>query len=391
MAKAEETVLSDRADRLLHSDAALDIGFPMSRDKSTDSKDDDSNDNDVSAQSDDQNDSNNDNSSHDNEDDSSSDDGIDDASDDSGSSEDDSADDSEDDATADSGDDAGDDLSNDDTDNNSGSSEKYKFVVKNGVVVSTSEVKAGKEEADDFGGDETYSVSDGLIIKTEVKKYGTQSTTYADLDGDGVYAVVQHVWTKNAATTSDDNDEFEDWYEQDGDYEDYEIVVNGNSIQLFDKETAELTSSFDTADRIILNDKGFATALDENACKAYRIYQAAFDRDPMSGDTSGLGYWISKIDSGMDVEEVAARFFDSPEFRGVYGSNADNATFLTKLYENILDRTPDAAGYEWWLKELNTNPDRDWAKVLAEFSESKENQESVATIIAEGIVFDIVT
>ena len=259
------------------------------------------------------------------------------------------------------------------------------------MVVSKSEIEDGEEELDDLEDDESYVVSDGLIIKTEEKKHGTQTTTYADEDGDGIYAVVEHVWTKNATTGSDDDDEYEDWYEQDGEYDDYEIVVTGTSVQLFDKETEELTSSFDVADRIILNDKGFATALDDNACKAYRIYQAAFDRDPMADDTAGLGYWISQIDGGMDVEEVAARFIDSPEFRAVYGANADNATFLTRLYENVLDRTPDGDGYAWWLKELNTNPDRDWVKVLAEFSESNENQESVAAIIAEGIVFDIVT
>jgi hypothetical protein len=110
----------------------------------------------------------------------------------------------------------------------------------------------------------------------------------------------------------------------------------------------------------------------------------------MQGDTAGLGYWISQVDDGMDLEEIAARFIDSVEFREVYGSRPSNAEFLTKLYENILNRTPDSQGYAWWLNQLNTDPNRDWAKVLTEFSESNENQENVAEIVGQGIVFDVV-
>ena len=267
--------------------------------------------------------------------------------------------------------------------------EKYKFTIQNGIVVSRSEIEYGREQFDGIDRDESYVIQNDVIVKTEIKKYGTQSTTYADADGDGVYSVVDHVWKKHAGQSGPDVNEFDDWYEHDGNFDEYEIQVSGKNVELFDKETQQLVLSFDNADRVILNDKGFATEQDINAMKAYRIYQAAFDRDPVQGDTRGLGYWVSQIDNGMDVVEVAARFIDSPEFRATYGNAADNATFLSKLYENILNRTPDAVGYQWWLNELNSNPDRNWAVVLAEFSESRENQVNVAAIVGEGIVFDL--
>jgi hypothetical protein len=89
----------------------------------------------------------------------------------------------------------------------------------------------------------------------------------------------------------------------------------------------------------------------------------------------------------MDMVEVAARFIDSNEFRSLYGQNPTNAEFLTKVYTNVLGRTPDQGGYDWWLNELNTNPAKTRQKVLADFSESAENKDSVVTLIGNGIQY----
>ena len=78
----------------------------------------------------------------------------------------------------------------------------------------------------------------------------------------------------------------------------------------------------------------------------------------MNGDKSGLGYWIGQMDRGMNLQEVSARFIDSNEFRSLYGSNPSNAEFLTKVYQNVLGRQPEAEGYNWWLNQLNTNPEK---------------------------------
>jgi len=91
------------------------------------------------------------------------------------------------------------------------------------------------------------------------------------------------------------------------------------------------------------------------------------------------------MDKGMGVVEVAARFIDSKEFRELYGANASSADFLAKVYSNILDRTPDSVGLSWWVNEMTINPAKTWQKVLADFSESAENQSNVASLIANGI------
>ena len=269
--------------------------------------------------------------------------------------------------------------------------DKYQFVVVANAVAQAYELDDGNLELKSVDDNEAYSVIDSTIIKTEVETYGTELTEYADLDGDGFYSVVSHTWTANADFSGSDAVlEYEDWYEHNGLFEDYEVAIFGQSAELKDASTGELVASFETADRLIFEDKVIANASDVNASMAFRLYEAVFNRNPMEGDTAGLGYWVGEIDAGMTLEDVAARFIDSSEFVAAYGASPDNATFLTKLYENILDRSPDSEGYGWWLNELNTNAERTQAKVLAEFAESDENQMAVADLVATGIVYDVV-
>ena len=292
---------------------------------------------------------------------------------------------SEDDSTLDG------DTSLDDEGTTVDSYDKYQFVVVANAVAQAYELDDGNLELKSVDDNETYSVIDSTIIKTEVETYGTELTEYADLDGDGFYSVVSHTWIANADFSGSDAVlEYEDWYEHNGLFEDYEVAILGQSAELKDASTGELVASFETADRLIFEDKVIANASDVNASMAFRLYEAVFNRNPMEGDTAGLGYWIGEIDAGMTLEDVAARFIDSSEFVAAYGASPDNATFLTKLYENILDRSPDSEGYGWWLNELNTNSERTQAKVLAEFAESDENQAAVADLVATGIVYDVV-
>ena len=178
-----------------------------------------------------------------------------------------------------------------------------------------------------------------------------------------------------------------------------EIAIDASAAQVRLKEMSDgswaviQTGAYSIAklvgyDRALLNDKAIGLDLDGSAGQAYRVYKAAFDRDPMQGDTAGLGFWIAQIDNGMDMVEVAARFIDSNEFRTLYGANASDGDFLIGLYRNVLDRAPDAGGYAWWTDQLENYPEKTWQKVLADFSESPENQANVAELIAGGIYFD---
>jgi len=139
----------------------------------------------------------------------------------------------------------------------------------------------------------------------------------------------------------------------------------------------------DSVERVIFNDQAVALDIELGAGQAYRIYKAAFGREP---DEEGLGYWIHAMDQGASLIEVAASFLDSDEFTQRYGAGVDDTGFIDALYTNVLARQPDAGGYTYWLNELEQGMSRE--KLLANFSESPENQANAAELIGDGIVYD---
>lgn len=119
--------------------------------------------------------------------------------------------------------------------------------------------------------------------------------------------------------------------------------------------------------------------------QAYRIYQAAFDRKP---DLDGLGYWIAQMRAGASVTSVATGFIQSAEFTKLYGSAPTADAFVTRLYENVLHRAPEQAGFDYWTEVLHADDGlATKAAVLAAFSESPENQAQLVGAIHDGIVF----
>lgn len=148
----------------------------------------------------------------------------------------------------------------------------------------------------------------------------------------------------------------------------------------------DLTSKLGTdtllnTERIVFSDTSYALDVDGIAGQAYRLYRAAFDRDP---DSQGLGYWISHMDKGTTLNQVANFFLASEEFINKYGTTTDTA-FVNKLYANVLHRAPDVAGLQYWVGHLKTDISR--AEALAFFSESPENHANVATIIGSGFEY----
>ena len=142
-------------------------------------------------------------------------------------------------------------------------------------------------------------------------------------------------------------------------------------------------SNLSNIERIQFSDKMVALDLDGNAGQAYRLYQAAFNRTP---DKAGLGYWIGQLDKGAEnLNHVAAGFVNSAEFKQMYGANISDNTFLTALYNNVLHRNPDQAGFDYWNGRISagmTRPD-----ILASFSESTENIAQVIGQISHGIEY----
>lgn len=123
---------------------------------------------------------------------------------------------------------------------------------------------------------------------------------------------------------------------------------------------------------------------DQTAGSGYMLYKAAFNRTP---DAGGLGFWMSKMDGGMDYNSVAQNFVNSTEFKTAFGgSNPTVNTLVTKLYNNVLTRNPDSVGLAFWQEKLTTGG---WttANVLGYFATSDENVANVTPLIANGISY----
>jgi hypothetical protein len=150
--------------------------------------------------------------------------------------------------------------------------------------------------------------------------------------------------------------------------------ITGNGVQEFVTNVERLAFSDGYIGLDVKNDGGMA----------YRMYQAAFNRQP---DTSGLGFWVNAMDKGVTLTQVADAFIASAEFQATYG-NLDNAQFVNQLYQNVLHRGPDASGFAFWQNVLDTHA-ATRAEVLGGFSESAENQANVIGAIQNGFYFTL--
>jgi hypothetical protein len=132
-------------------------------------------------------------------------------------------------------------------------------------------------------------------------------------------------------------------------------------------------------ERIQFNDGWKAIDIDGIAGQAYRLYEAALGRP---AEKAGLGYWMWRMENGTTLQQVASEFTKQVEFASIYGANPTDAQFLRQLYLNILDREPDAAGYDYWVGRI---VDSSREQIMIEFSEGFENQAQVIGSIQNGM------
>ena len=91
------------------------------------------------------------------------------------------------------------------------------------------------------------------------------------------------------------------------------------------------------------------------------------------------------VASGMSLNAAASAFIASAEFTRAYGSAPSDADFVKLLYQNVLQRTPDANGSQYWVDNLQHGQSR--ADLLVYFSEGKENHDAVAKLIGAGFAY----
>ncbi len=81
------------------------------------------------------------------------------------------------------------------------------------------------------------------------------------------------------------------------------------------------------------------------------LYIAYFNRAP---DAVGLSFWGTAFANGVTLEQSASYFIDQPETRATYPDTLSNADFASAVYDNVLGRVPDQAGFEFWVGALES-------------------------------------
>lgn len=158
----------------------------------------------------------------------------------------------------------------------------------------------------------------------------------------------------------------------------WQVVREAGTTTVRHRETG-VADTLAGVERLLFSQTALVLDIEGNGGQAYRMYRAAFDRTP---DLEGVGFWITQLDRGLSLNQVAAAFIGSAEFQGLYGTGPGDRQFIELLYRNVLHRQPEDGGFAFWLARLDEGIGRE--RVLAAFSESDENVEALQDLIGNG-------
>lgn len=84
--------------------------------------------------------------------------------------------------------------------------------------------------------------------------------------------------------------------------------------------------------------------------QAYRQYVG---RSP---DAAGLSYWVTRLESGLTDEQLTAALIGSPEYVQAHGGT--DALWIGAMYQDLLGRGADLAGWQHWMSVLASGGSR---------------------------------
>lgn len=163
----------------------------------------------------------------------------------------------------------------------------------------------------------------------------------------------------------------------------YTVTTNGNSYTVSDNiANRDGVDTLTNIERVQFVDGAliYDIAKTADAALIYRLYQASFARSP---DEGGFRFWIEQHDKGLSTANMATSFIGSTEFGQKYGSNISNAKYVDQLYQNVLGRAGESGGVSFWNSKLDTGALTKEA-VLVGFSGSSENVSKTAANIDNG-------
>ncbi len=102
-----------------------------------------------------------------------------------------------------------------------------------------------------------------------------------------------------------------------------------------------------------------------HAATIHRLYDGILNRN---GDLAGTGYWVSRMEKGSTITEVARAMLGSTEAASL--ATLSNDGFIEQMYQRILNRSADSAGKTYWTGKLGAGTSR--GELVANIADSAE-------------------
>lgn len=132
-------------------------------------------------------------------------------------------------------------------------------------------------------------------------------------------------------------------------------------------------------ERIDFLDGSLIIDADAIGSQIIRLYDTVLRRAP---DNNGLDFWLDRMeDRGMTLLTVADELSGSAEFQQATGG-LTNAQFVDYVYQQALNRAPDAGGKTYWTERLDAGLSR--GAFVVDLSESAEHRGLTAGLVAQG-------
>jgi hypothetical protein len=93
-----------------------------------------------------------------------------------------------------------------------------------------------------------------------------------------------------------------------------------------------------------------------------------------ASDAGGRQNWINQFLGGMTEENVMVGFMSTAEYSI---RNPSNGAFVTAVYQDLLNRTPDAGGFNSWVTALNNGQTR--SQVATSLVNTNERHQNLVT------------
>lgn len=134
-------------------------------------------------------------------------------------------------------------------------------------------------------------------------------------------------------------------------------------------------------ERAVVEDGAYLYGLDgEDALLVYQLYAAGLGRTP---EEAGFRFWVSERAAGLSDKALAQAFLASSEIAGRVDADTPESTYVALLYSELLGREGEDAGRAFWTAELETGR-IDRADAFLAFAASDEAVRRIAPDTANG-------